>query len=68
MTYVDKNFVKNRPSLWDIDTDAWKMIVDTNLNGIFNMSKLTIPYMMKDGWGRIINISTSLMTNAKEGL
>ncbi len=67
MTYVDKNFVKNRPSLWDIDTDAWNMIVNTNLNGIFNMSKLAIPYMMKDGWGRIINISTSLMTMQRKG-
>ncbi len=67
MTYVDKDFVKNRPKLWDIQTESWKMIVDTNLNGIFNMSKLTIPIMIKEGWGRIINISTSLMTMQRKG-
>ncbi|PPR79136.1 MAG: 3-oxoacyl-[acyl-carrier-protein] reductase FabG [Alphaproteobacteria bacterium MarineAlpha2_Bin1] len=67
MTYVDKNFVKNRPKLWDIETDTWNMIINTNLNGIFNMSKLAIPLMMKEGWGRIINISTSLMTMQRRG-
>ena len=29
MTYVDKDFVKNRPRLLDIDANAWNMIVDT---------------------------------------
>ena len=67
MTYVDKDFVKNRPKLWDIDTNAWNMIIDTNLNGIFNMSKLVIPCMLEEGWGRIINISTSLMTMQRKG-
>ena len=43
------------------------MIIDTNLNGIFNMSKLVIPHMLKEGWGRVINISTSLMTMQRKG-
>ncbi len=67
MTYVDKDFVKNRPSFWDIDVNTWGMIVDTNLNGIFNMSKLAVPNMIKQGWGRIINVSTSLMTMQRKG-
>lgn len=67
MTYVDPDFVKIRPPFWTIKDDIWKMIVETNLNGIFNMSKLAVPYFLKHDWGRIINISTSLPTMQRRG-
>ena len=67
MSYADSNFVKARPPFWKIETKIWKMIVDTNLNGIFNMSKAAAPYFIKEGWGRIVNISTSLITMQRRG-
>ena len=67
MTYVDADFVKVRPAFWDISNEVWQMIIDTNLNGIFNMSKAAVPYLLSEKWGRLVNVSTSLVTMQRRG-
>ncbi len=67
MTYVDKNFVKERPPFWAIPTDTWGMMIDTNINGVFNMAKAAVPHLLEEGWGRIVNVSTSLITMQRRG-
>lgn len=41
-------------------------VIDTNLNGAFNMVKNVVPYMMKEKAGRVINLSSvvGVMGNA----
>ncbi len=36
----------------------WFEVIDSNLNSVFNCSRLVIEGMLKNGWGRIINISS----------
>lgn len=36
----------------------WYEVIETNLNSIFNCSRLVIENMITKGWGRIINISS----------
>ncbi len=67
MTYVHPNFVKERPAFWTIPSDTWRMMIDTNLNGVFNMAKAAVPYLQGEGWGRIVNVSTSLITMQRRG-
>lgn len=67
MTYVNENFVKERPAFWTIPTDTWRMMIDTNINGVFNMAKAAVPYLQDEGWGRIVNVSTSLITMQRRG-
>ena len=38
--------------------DDWRMVIDTNLNSLFNVTKQVIDGMLDKGWGRIINISS----------
>jgi acetoacetyl-CoA reductase len=38
--------------------DDWRMVIDTNLNSLFNVTKQVIDGMLDQGWGRIINISS----------
>ncbi len=38
--------------------DEWNAVVDTNLTGIFRLSKACVKGMTKARWGRIINISS----------
>ncbi len=45
-------------TLLNMDFDAWKAVIDTNLGGCFNMAKATFPGMMERGWGRIVNIGS----------
>ncbi len=38
--------------------EDWDRVLDVNLKGAFNMSKLVLPFMLKARYGRIINISS----------
>jgi len=38
--------------------EDWDMVIETNLNSIFNVTKQVVADMVEKGWGRIINISS----------
>ena len=45
-------------SLWDYDVDEWNEIVKINLMGTFNCCKCVVPNMIKNNYGRIINVTS----------
>ena len=47
---------------WESDPDVWQDVIVTNVNGTFLMARSTVPFMLKGGFGRIVNITTSLPT------
>ena len=36
----------------------WSMVINTNLNSVFNVTRQVIDGMVERGWGRIVNISS----------
>jgi 3-oxoacyl-[acyl-carrier protein] reductase len=44
--------VENYPS------DAWRKVIDINLNGTFYCNKAVVPQMKANGYGRIVNIAS----------
>ena len=48
-----------RTRLMDISVDEWERILRVNLTGPFLCTKAVIPMMKKNGFGRIVNISSS---------
>jgi 3-oxoacyl-[acyl-carrier protein] reductase len=38
--------------------DEWKRVIDINLNGLFYCNRAVAPLMVKNGYGRIVNISS----------
>ena len=44
--------------LWKYKIKDWKKIIEINLNGTFNCCKSIVPYMIKNKYGRIVNISS----------
>jgi acetoacetyl-CoA reductase len=38
--------------------EDWDMVIETNLNSMFNVTKQVVGDMVEKGWGRIINISS----------
>lgn len=55
-----QNFIgDDRIPFWQADTDGWSAVVDTNINGPFLMAYAAVSQMMRQGWGRIINVSKS---------
>ena len=45
-------------SLWDYNVDEWNKIVQINLMGTFNCCKCVVPYMIKNNYGRIVNVAS----------
>ena len=45
-------------SLWEYDVEMWKKVVDINLMGTFNCCKTIVPTMIKNNYGRIVNVAS----------
>ena len=43
---------------WEYTQKEWKYVFDVNTNGTFFPNKACIPLMIKNGYGRIVNISS----------
>ena len=45
-------------TVWDYPIDEWKKILELNLNAVFYCLKAITPHMIKNNYGRIVNISS----------
>tara|TARA_B000000609_G_scaffold35607_1_gene25016 strand:+ start:308 stop:1060 length:753 start_codon:yes stop_codon:yes gene_type:complete len=45
-------------TLWEYDIDMWKKVVDINLMGTFNCCRAIVPNMIKNNYGRIVNVAS----------
>lgn len=52
----------NSLPFWESDPGVWIQALNVNVGGSFLMARAAAPHMIARGWGRIINISTSLDT------
>ena len=52
----------NNFAVWNSDPDIWMQAVNVNVSGTFMVTRTIAPHLIARGWGRIVNISTSLDT------
>ena len=45
-------------TLWEYDIEIWKKVVDVNLMGTFNCCRAIVPNMIKNNYGRIVNVAS----------
>ena len=45
-------------SLWEYDLEMWKDVVNINLMGTFHCCKAIVPNMIKNNYGRIVNVAS----------
>ena len=67
MRLISETFNTMPTKFWEADVDAWRTVMDININGTFLMSKAVMPEFLKQNSGRIINISTSDITMVRGG-
>jgi 3-oxoacyl-[acyl-carrier protein] reductase len=67
MQSIGNVVVGRRKPFYEVEADAWRRAVDVNVNGAFLMAKAVTPHLVKQGWGRIVNIETSLHTMMMDG-
>ena len=44
--------------LWEYPIDAWRQVMDVNLTGIFLCCRAIVPVMIRQNYGRIVNIAS----------
>jgi NAD(P)-dependent dehydrogenase (short-subunit alcohol dehydrogenase family) len=67
MKYVSETFMAEPTRFWEVPAETWQMVIETNVNGPFFMARHAAPVMLKNGWGRIINISMNQQTMRRRG-
>ena len=67
MRFVNESFLTEPKPFWEADADNWQMVIHTNVNGTYLMTKAVIPQMLIQKFGRIINISINLETMKRIG-
>ncbi len=45
-------------ALWEYNVEMWKKVVDINLMGTFNCCRAVVPNMIKNNYGRIVNVAS----------
>lgn len=48
----------SRPPFQDVSDEEWEKVIRINLTGVFTMCSAIYPYFMKNGGGRIVNVSS----------
>jgi 3-oxoacyl-[acyl-carrier protein] reductase len=45
-------------TLWEYPVAEWKKVIDINLFGLYYTNRAVVPHMIKQGYGRIVNIAS----------
>ncbi len=45
-------------TVWDYPVDSWQRVIDINLNGLFYCNRALVPFMLDNGYGRIVNLAS----------
>jgi 3-oxoacyl-[acyl-carrier protein] reductase len=43
---------------WEYPLDSWRKVMDVNLNGPFYTTRAVVPFMLRNDYGRIVNVSS----------
>jgi len=43
---------------WETDPKEWRRVLDINLHGPFHCCRAVIPHLLRNGYGRIVNIAS----------
>jgi 3-oxoacyl-[acyl-carrier protein] reductase len=60
--------VKDYGKFWDVTPAEFRRIIDVNVVAAFLMTRAALAPMLKQRWGRIINVTTSLDTMYRPGI
>jgi len=59
---IKPTFMIEKEKFWTLDDDLWQLMLRVNIFGPQLMAKTVAPQMLAQGWGRIVNVTTSLDT------
>jgi gluconate 5-dehydrogenase len=66
MRTVNPDFLTDPQPFWEVDPDAFRAVVDTNLTGYFLTARAALP-ALRDGGGRLVVVSMNHTTMVRRG-
>lgn len=68
-TYIyPGKWLRDKPQkFWETTDEIVQNVMDTNFVAHDRMTRLCVPHLVEQGWGRIINVTTKLDTMNREG-
>lgn len=45
-------------TIWDYPVDSFQRVIDINLNGLFYCNREVVPFLLENGYGRIVNLAS----------
>jgi NAD(P)-dependent dehydrogenase (short-subunit alcohol dehydrogenase family) len=67
MRTVNARFLIQPLPFWEVPAGKFRDVIDTNLTGYFLVAKHAVPHLLKQGGGKIINISVNHETMRRKG-
>ncbi len=67
LQFINPLFHSNPTRFWELSPSQWREVIETNTTTQFVMARACAPYLIKQGWGRIINVTTSFATMQLKG-
>jgi len=67
MRFVNERFMTDPQPFWEADPVAWSMVIETNIVGVFRMTRAVVPHMLAAGRGSIINVTVNEATMTRRG-
>lgn len=67
MKFVNPRFTVEPRPFWEADPDAWRLVIETNIIGVFLVSRAVVTHMVRAGSGSIINVTVNHQTMTRRG-
>ena len=67
MKFVNERFMTDPQPFWEAAPDAWRLVIETNILGVFLVSRAVVPHMLAAGRGSIVNVTINHGTMTRRG-
>jgi NAD(P)-dependent dehydrogenase (short-subunit alcohol dehydrogenase family) len=67
MRTVNPRFMSESQPFWEVTPAGFRDVVETKVLGCFLMARAVVPLMLREGGGRIVNISMNEQTMVRRG-
>ena len=67
MGYMSPDYHTKTLRFWEADPKRWQDTVDVNMRAPFLLARAATPHLLEQGWGRIVNVTTSFNTMIRGG-
>jgi NAD(P)-dependent dehydrogenase (short-subunit alcohol dehydrogenase family) len=67
MLFVNDRFITDPEPFWEADPDAWRLVIETNIIGVFLTTRAVVQHMLEHNRGSIINVTINHETMVRKG-